>query len=241
MFCSFFLRFFLLTHLYWSNSAMWTSPCVFQGILTVKAEVCQSSELLSALFHHECCRAIADRFVDGGDRRAFGSIVETVCALWHHHCDPQSQLTEHKEHHLLLVLAKTDFHFYSQINDQNVKYFVLLQMICYQRSFARVTVQNNLYLSDIRLLLRNKISSCMNGIVTSLLRFCRLSCCVCVSCLCVFVTLCVLCLSSFCVSAFTSCRCVFPPLIVSTWLCQSCVLLPASVFLVWFMSKTLSV
>ncbi|CAI5671192.1 unnamed protein product [Oreochromis niloticus] len=63
-----------------------------KGILTVKSEVCQSSELLSALFHHECCRAIADRFVDGGDRRAFGSIVEAVTVE-----DHGRALTEHAQ------------------------------------------------------------------------------------------------------------------------------------------------
>ncbi|XP_025766322.1 dynein heavy chain 5, axonemal [Oreochromis niloticus] len=65
---------------------------IWQGILTVKSEVCQSSELLSALFHHECCRAIADRFVDGGDRRAFGSIVEAVTVE-----DHGRALTEHAQ------------------------------------------------------------------------------------------------------------------------------------------------
>ncbi|KAL4001217.1 B-cell CLL/lymphoma 6 member B protein [Sarotherodon galilaeus] len=65
---------------------------IWQGILTVKSEVCQSSELLSALFHHECCRAIADRFVDSGDRRAFGSIVEAVTVE-----DHGRALTEHAQ------------------------------------------------------------------------------------------------------------------------------------------------
>lgn len=65
---------------------------IWQGILTVKSEVCQSSELLSALYHHECCRAIADRFVDSGDRRAFGSIVETVTVE-----DHGRALTEHAQ------------------------------------------------------------------------------------------------------------------------------------------------
>uniref|UniRef100_A0A8C4H2J0 Dynein heavy chain 5, axonemal n=1 Tax=Dicentrarchus labrax TaxID=13489 RepID=A0A8C4H2J0_DICLA len=52
---------------------------IWQGILTVKSEVCQSSELLSALFHHECCRVIADRFIDSSDRQTFNSIMEKVC------------------------------------------------------------------------------------------------------------------------------------------------------------------
>lgn len=42
-------------------------------------EVCQSAELLSALFHHECCRVIADRFIDSGDRQTFSAIMENVC------------------------------------------------------------------------------------------------------------------------------------------------------------------
>ncbi|XP_060921113.1 dynein axonemal heavy chain 5 [Labrus mixtus] len=51
---------------------------IWQGILTVKSEVCQSSELLSALFHHECCRVIADRFIDGSDRHTFNGIMEKI-------------------------------------------------------------------------------------------------------------------------------------------------------------------
>lgn len=53
----------------------------FQGVLTVKSEVCQSSELLAALFHHECSRVIADRFIDSSDRQTFSHIVQKVCAL----------------------------------------------------------------------------------------------------------------------------------------------------------------
>lgn len=45
------------------------------------AEVCQSAELLSALFHHECCRVIADRFIDGSDRQTFSAIMENVCVI----------------------------------------------------------------------------------------------------------------------------------------------------------------
>lgn len=62
------------------------SECVFdavlvcaQGILTVTSDVCHTPELLSALFHHECCRVIADRFIDGSDRQTFSSIMEKVC------------------------------------------------------------------------------------------------------------------------------------------------------------------
>uniref|UniRef100_A0A8C4NM26 Dynein heavy chain 5, axonemal n=1 Tax=Dicentrarchus labrax TaxID=13489 RepID=A0A8C4NM26_DICLA len=56
---------------------------IWQGILTVKSEVCQSSELLSALFHHECCRVIADRFIDSSDRQTFNSIMEKVSLTEH--------------------------------------------------------------------------------------------------------------------------------------------------------------
>ncbi|XP_059182778.1 dynein axonemal heavy chain 5 [Centropristis striata] len=51
---------------------------IWQGVLAVGSEVCQSSELLSALFHHECCRVIADRFIDGNDRETFSSIMEKI-------------------------------------------------------------------------------------------------------------------------------------------------------------------
>ncbi|XP_071340329.1 dynein axonemal heavy chain 5 isoform X1 [Trachinotus anak] len=51
---------------------------IWQGILTVKSDVCQSSELLSALFHHECSRVVADRFVDSSDRQTFSCIMEQI-------------------------------------------------------------------------------------------------------------------------------------------------------------------
>uniref|UniRef100_A0A7N8WST8 Dynein, axonemal, heavy chain 5 like n=1 Tax=Mastacembelus armatus TaxID=205130 RepID=A0A7N8WST8_9TELE len=54
---------------------------IWQGILTVKSEVCERSELLSALFHHECCRVIADRFIDSIDRQTFNCILEKVFPL----------------------------------------------------------------------------------------------------------------------------------------------------------------
>uniref|UniRef100_A0A3P8WNT4 AAA+ ATPase domain-containing protein n=1 Tax=Cynoglossus semilaevis TaxID=244447 RepID=A0A3P8WNT4_CYNSE len=40
---------------------------IWQGILAVKSEVCESPALLAALFHHECSRVIADRFIDMED------------------------------------------------------------------------------------------------------------------------------------------------------------------------------
>ncbi len=59
-----------------------TCVCVNQGVLTVKSEVCQSSELLSALFHHECSRVIADRFIDSSDRQTFNGIMEKVSLVF---------------------------------------------------------------------------------------------------------------------------------------------------------------
>uniref|UniRef100_A0A8D3AF65 Dynein heavy chain 5 axonemal n=1 Tax=Scophthalmus maximus TaxID=52904 RepID=A0A8D3AF65_SCOMX len=52
---------------------------IWQGILIVKAEVCQSPSLLSALFHHECVRVIADRFIGSNDQQTFDIIMEKVC------------------------------------------------------------------------------------------------------------------------------------------------------------------
>ncbi|KAM8731517.1 dynein axonemal heavy chain 5 [Acanthopagrus schlegelii] len=65
---------------------------IWQGILTVKSEVCQSSELLSALFHHECCRVIADRFIDSSDRQTFNGIMERITVE-----DHGKALTEHAQ------------------------------------------------------------------------------------------------------------------------------------------------
>nr|XP_020477562.1 dynein heavy chain 8, axonemal-like [Monopterus albus] len=65
---------------------------VLQGILMVKSEVCRSSELLSALFHHECSRVIADRFIDSSDRQTFSCIMEKITAE-----DHRRSLTEHAQ------------------------------------------------------------------------------------------------------------------------------------------------
>ncbi|XP_045900393.1 dynein axonemal heavy chain 5 [Micropterus dolomieu] len=65
---------------------------IWQGILTVTSEVCQSSELLSALFHHECSRVIADRFIDSSDRETFNSIMEKITVE-----DHGRALTEHAQ------------------------------------------------------------------------------------------------------------------------------------------------
>ncbi|XP_026147559.1 dynein heavy chain 5, axonemal isoform X2 [Mastacembelus armatus] len=65
---------------------------IWQGILTVKSEVCERSELLSALFHHECCRVIADRFIDSIDRQTFNCILEKITVE-----DHGRALTEHSQ------------------------------------------------------------------------------------------------------------------------------------------------
>uniref|UniRef100_A0A3B4C567 AAA+ ATPase domain-containing protein n=1 Tax=Pygocentrus nattereri TaxID=42514 RepID=A0A3B4C567_PYGNA len=41
---------------------------IWQGILTVGAEVCTGQDLLTSLFRHECTRVVADRFIDQSDR-----------------------------------------------------------------------------------------------------------------------------------------------------------------------------
>ncbi|XP_026217964.1 dynein heavy chain 5, axonemal [Anabas testudineus] len=65
---------------------------IWQGILTVKSDVCQSSQLLSALFHHECSRVIADRFIDSSDRQTFNNIMQKVTNE-----DHGRTLTEHAQ------------------------------------------------------------------------------------------------------------------------------------------------
>ncbi|XP_054862859.1 dynein axonemal heavy chain 5 isoform X2 [Amphiprion ocellaris] len=65
---------------------------IWQGILTVKPEVCRSSDVLAALFHHECSRVISDRFVDGSDRRTFSSIIQEITVE-----DHGRALTEHAQ------------------------------------------------------------------------------------------------------------------------------------------------
>ncbi|XP_076617159.1 dynein axonemal heavy chain 5 isoform X1 [Chaetodon auriga] len=65
---------------------------IWQGILAVKPDVCHSSQLLSTLFHHECCRVIADRFTDSSDRQTFSSIMEKITVE-----DHGRALTEHAQ------------------------------------------------------------------------------------------------------------------------------------------------
>ncbi|XP_062336343.1 LOW QUALITY PROTEIN: dynein axonemal heavy chain 5-like [Osmerus eperlanus] len=65
---------------------------IWQGVLTVRSEVCQDSETLSALFHHECARVIADRFVDDRDRHSFETMLAKITVE-----DHGSALTEHAQ------------------------------------------------------------------------------------------------------------------------------------------------
>uniref|UniRef100_A0A8B9H9P0 AAA+ ATPase domain-containing protein n=1 Tax=Astyanax mexicanus TaxID=7994 RepID=A0A8B9H9P0_ASTMX len=51
---------------------------IWQGMLTVGAEVCRDPEVLVSLFRHECTRVIADRFIDQNDRNVFDGILEKV-------------------------------------------------------------------------------------------------------------------------------------------------------------------
>ncbi|CAL8402248.1 dynein heavy chain 5, axonemal [Gadus morhua] len=51
---------------------------IWQGILAVKSEVCQSPEILAALFHNECSRVISDRFIDAKDTEVFEAIMEKI-------------------------------------------------------------------------------------------------------------------------------------------------------------------
>ncbi|XP_076014466.1 dynein axonemal heavy chain 5 [Genypterus blacodes] len=65
---------------------------IWQGILMVKSEVCQSCEILSALFHHECSRVIADRFIDSRDTQNYNQIIHKITVE-----DHGSALTEHAQ------------------------------------------------------------------------------------------------------------------------------------------------
>ncbi|KAK1795394.1 hypothetical protein P4O66_010566 [Electrophorus voltai] len=66
---------------------------IWQGILSIGAEVCRGQEVLVSLSHHECTRVIADRFIDQNDREIFDGILERIieedhgsglvgCGLW---------------------------------------------------------------------------------------------------------------------------------------------------------------
>lgn len=51
---------------------------IWQGILTVTSEVCQSISVLVALFQHECRRVIADRFINQSDKDWFEDMMKKV-------------------------------------------------------------------------------------------------------------------------------------------------------------------
>uniref|UniRef100_A0A8C3Y604 Dynein, axonemal, heavy chain 5 n=1 Tax=Catharus ustulatus TaxID=91951 RepID=A0A8C3Y604_CATUS len=51
---------------------------IWQGILTVTSDVCQSIGVLIALFQHECRRVIADRFISQSDRDWFEDMMKKV-------------------------------------------------------------------------------------------------------------------------------------------------------------------
>uniref|UniRef100_A0A8C3UM51 Dynein axonemal heavy chain 5 n=1 Tax=Catharus ustulatus TaxID=91951 RepID=A0A8C3UM51_CATUS len=54
---------------------------IWQGILTVTSDVCQSIGVLIALFQHECRRVIADRFISQSDRDWFEDMMKKVTIL----------------------------------------------------------------------------------------------------------------------------------------------------------------
>ncbi|KAJ8375368.1 hypothetical protein SKAU_G00059480 [Synaphobranchus kaupii] len=56
---------------------------IWQGILTVTAEVCRTPEVLVSLFQHECSRVIADRFTNLMDKEWFENTLEKVATEDH--------------------------------------------------------------------------------------------------------------------------------------------------------------
>ncbi|XP_029442962.1 dynein heavy chain 5, axonemal-like [Rhinatrema bivittatum] len=56
---------------------------IWQGILNVTAEVCQSTDIMVALFQHECTRVIADRFINQKDKDWFESMMNKVASEDH--------------------------------------------------------------------------------------------------------------------------------------------------------------
>ncbi|XP_054621741.1 dynein axonemal heavy chain 5 isoform X3 [Dunckerocampus dactyliophorus] len=65
---------------------------IWQGILAMTSDVCNSKELLVALFHHECSRVLADRFTDYSDTQAFSDLLAKITAE-----DHGKALTEHAQ------------------------------------------------------------------------------------------------------------------------------------------------
>ncbi|XP_027535095.1 dynein heavy chain 5, axonemal-like isoform X3 [Neopelma chrysocephalum] len=56
---------------------------IWQGILTVTSDVCQSISVLVALFQHECRRVIADRFISQNDKDWFEDTLEKIVSVEH--------------------------------------------------------------------------------------------------------------------------------------------------------------
>lgn len=83
---------------------------IWQGILTVTAEVCQSTSVLVALFQHECKRVIADRFTSQNDRDWFEDMMKKVRQIIF------SIPLEGSKRNISLVT--TIYHIYFQIADE---------------------------------------------------------------------------------------------------------------------------
>ncbi|XP_051871749.1 dynein axonemal heavy chain 5 [Pristis pectinata] len=56
---------------------------IWQGILNVISEVCQSPDVLVSLFKHECTRVIADRFTNQQDKDWFDATVKKIASEDH--------------------------------------------------------------------------------------------------------------------------------------------------------------
>ncbi|XP_023777494.1 dynein heavy chain 5, axonemal-like isoform X1 [Cyanistes caeruleus] len=56
---------------------------IWQGILTVTSDVCQSISVLVALFQHECRRVIADRFISQSDKDWFEDMMRKIISEEH--------------------------------------------------------------------------------------------------------------------------------------------------------------
>ncbi|XP_069769393.1 dynein axonemal heavy chain 5 isoform X2 [Narcine bancroftii] len=56
---------------------------IWQGILTITAEVCQSLDTLISLFQHECTRVIADRFTNQQDKDWFDATINKIASEDH--------------------------------------------------------------------------------------------------------------------------------------------------------------
>ncbi|OXB57017.1 hypothetical protein ASZ78_015603 [Callipepla squamata] len=56
---------------------------IWQGMLSLTSEVCQSTSVLVALFQHECRRVIADRFISQSDKDWFEDMMKKAAAAEH--------------------------------------------------------------------------------------------------------------------------------------------------------------